>query len=291
MLLLWFFIGVFLLVFLCLAASTPITKRHKIKTKKSPNEVNLTSEEIEFLTTDNILLKGWWIPAQGSTRTIIFLHGFAGSMDPDVIYAPWFNDLGYNVMMFDFRAHSRSAGALSTIGALEVRDVVAAIGFAKERGSQKVGLLGFSMGGRAAILTLTTTDGISGVVSDGGPLKLRTAIEEGVKEKGAPLIFARLFSLMAVAGASLRAGVNLFKNDPIHVAANLRGIPLLLIYGTLDPYTRPEEIKQFMNTAGQSVSLWRVSDSGHRNVDQLHQQEYKKRITEFFNQCMSNEIS
>ena len=41
---------------------------------------------------------------------MIFLHGHAGSMDPDVKYAPWFHERGISVLMFDFRGHGRSGG-------------------------------------------------------------------------------------------------------------------------------------------------------------------------------------
>ena len=92
-------------------------------------------------------------PQLNSSRTIIFLHGFNGSMDPDLKYASHFIKAGFNVLMFDFRNHGRSEGNITSLGALEVLDAEAAMQYARLRGSEKTGLLGFSMGGRVALLT------------------------------------------------------------------------------------------------------------------------------------------
>jgi dienelactone hydrolase len=52
--------------------------------------------------------------------------------------------------MFDFRAHGRTA---ASSGYLERQDALAAVEFLRARGIERIGLLGFSMGGSVAMLS------------------------------------------------------------------------------------------------------------------------------------------
>lgn len=146
-------LGLVAAIGISMALSIFLTHRYPQKALSSPTEFGLDFENIELVTSDHLHLRGWWIPTNDSVKTIIFLHGYAGSMDPDLKYAPAIHQAGFNILMFDFRAHGRSEGNLTTIGTLEVSDVRAAIDFALARKSEQVGLLGFSMGGRTALLT------------------------------------------------------------------------------------------------------------------------------------------
>jgi len=123
--------------------SLPLTRRTRKWKEDSPQALGLQFENIQFSSPEGIPLRGWWIPAAGSSSTIILLHGYQGSMDPDLQYAPWLHEAGYNILMFDFRAHGRSGGKICTIGALELRDALAAINVAREKGSWRIGLMGF----------------------------------------------------------------------------------------------------------------------------------------------------
>ena len=84
---------------------------------------------------------------------------------------PLFHENHYNVLMFDFRAHGRSEGAV-LLGALERLDAFSSIDFAASKSSLKIGLLGFSMGGRAAVLAGGESASVDAVVCDCGPAPL-----------------------------------------------------------------------------------------------------------------------
>ena len=115
-------IGLAVVISLSLAISTVITRRNPQDVISTPQAYGLSYDDIQFTTEDNLKLHGWWIPAVKTSRTIIFLHGFNGSMDPDLKYAPRFVQAGLNVLMFDFRNHGRSEGKTTSLGALEVLD-------------------------------------------------------------------------------------------------------------------------------------------------------------------------
>jgi pimeloyl-ACP methyl ester carboxylesterase len=275
------------LIGICLLVSITLTKRHSLRNPRSPSDFGLKFDEVTFPSSDGISLSGWWIPSGDSQKTIVFLHGYAGSMDPDLKYTPAFHAHGYNVLMFDFRAHGRSAGRLSSIGALETRDVSGAIDYVKNKSGNSIGLLGFSMGGRTALLTAANNHEIKALVSDGGPVRLLTAISENIKQKRLHRPVAKVLAGMVMIGASLRLQVNLFANDPLPRSKYLDPIPVFFIHGDCDPYTHLDELEKMVSNAGRNAQLWRVAEAGHRDADQHRPEEYLSRIFTFFDQWMN----
>ncbi len=276
------FVIVFILFFIiCLVLSIPLSRRHDFRDPNSPADLELEFENVVFSSTDGLRLNGWWIPAGESRRTVILLHGFSGSMDPDLKYAPLFHNHVFNVLMFDFRAHGRSDGKLTSLGALEVRDALGAIQFARARGSRSIGLLGFSMGGRTALMAAAMNPGIQAVISDGGPLRLFTAIRADLVRRKLPLWLAWLVANMILFGGSLRLGVNLFARDPLGVVKQLLGVPVLLIHGGRDPYTLPSELER-MRAANINLKVWQVAAAVHRSVDEVEPELYTQNVIRFF---------
>ncbi len=267
---------------LCLLSAVPLVKRQDQKVFRSPFEFGLPFEEVSFSTIDHHLLRGWWIPAPISTRTIILLHGYAGSMDPDLRYAPHFHSAGFNILMFDFRAHGRSSGRLTSVGALERRDVHAAIDFALAKGSQSIGLIGFSMGGRAAVLGSPYPPVVKAVISDGSPVRLITAVTQDLLLRRIPPALSYILARMILVGASILTGVNLYRNDLLNAASNLSGTPVLFIHGGMDRYTTPSELSRLIQLAGTSARLWSVPEAKHRNIEDTCPAEYLEHVLTFW---------
>ncbi len=278
--------AIVLLIFLavCLLLSIPLTKRHSLKEFRSPADLGLDFKPVHFPSADGITMSGWWIPAEGSPNTIILLHGFAGSMDPDLKYVPAFIQAGYNVLMFDFRAHGRSHGIRTSLGALEVNDVIGAIHFAKSCNSWSIGLMGFSMGGRAALLAAAQHPGIQAVISDGGPLRLSTAVSMDLRRRKVPDNLSPILAFMILLGASIRLFANLFHNDPLVLGGKIAPTPVLLIHGDKDPYTRNNELNKLMAKSKGNLQLWRVPGAKHREIDLADPELYLHNVINFFNQ-------
>ncbi len=278
-----------ILLFCCLLLSLSITRKQKQKVFSSPDDYGLEYSTVYFPSTDGITLTGWWIPAENSTRTIIFLHGYAGSMDPDLQYAPAFHEHGFNVLTFDFRAHGRSGGNQTSLGAIEVQDAMGACDFARQNNSWSVGLMGFSMGGRTALLTAARCKDLAAVVSDGGPLRLTTAISEKLKESKIPAWAAAILSGMCLTGASLRLATNLFWNEPLVLAERIASTPTLLIHADLDPYTRMDELDKMVAKSRSKIKVWRIAGAKHREGDLTDPEGYRQRVVAFFEQSMKQD--
>ena len=94
------------------------------------------------------------------------------------------DSLGYNVLMFDFRGHGRSEGQHVSMGYYERQDLLGAVDYLQRWGIDRVGVMGFSMGGAVAMATAPHSEAIRAVVSDGGFACLSDAIAAGVWERG-----------------------------------------------------------------------------------------------------------
>ena len=285
-------IGIILIVIIALSMSLSvlISRRYKQIEFSNPGRFGLKYEDVSLTTIDRLTLRGWWIPSIGSVQTIIFLHGFRGSMDPDLKYAPAIHHAGYNILMFDFRAHGRSDGTVSTLGALEVRDVDAALEYTLKRGSEKIGLLGFSMGGRTALLAGSGSElTIHAIVSDGGSVNLTVAILEQMKEKGMLWGFRHLLCASLLLGLSIRTGKNLFLINPDYLFSHRNNIPILLIHAECDHYTNLSNLEKMVSLPGKNVKLEIVPGVKHRETDRISFDDYVSRIITFFDRYMKSQ--
>ncbi len=274
---------------LALYGARALTRRHPPDALASPADYDLAYEDVTFASRDGVTLRGWFIPAASPRGTVVFAHGQSGSMDPDLEYVPAFRARGYNVLMFDFRAHGRSAGELASMGLSEQFDLLGAVDFLKQRGIERLGVLGFSMGGRVAIGAAPQTEAIVAVVSDGGPVTLFEAIVAGFTERGIPRLLAVPAVRLALWLAGRRVGRRLSDADALRWAPQLAPRALLLVHGGRDPYVSTTAVQALFEAAGQPKELWIVPQAGHRQVDDLRPEEYLARVIGFFDRHLAGE--
>ena len=247
----------------------------------SPAELGLPFENITIQTSDGLTLRGWWIPAAGSDRAVIQLHGHTGSMDPDLHHVPAWHEAGLNVCMFDFRAHGRSPGQVCTFGYLERLDAHAAARFvAQQKGMRRIALIGFSMGGMTAMLAAPECPEVNVVVEDGAPARLFSGLKAWCLEHHLPRWSAPLLAWMALAGASLRLRANLFRYEPVRWVGQIAPRPLMIIHGELDPYC-PDFVD--LLKAAPTAEVWRLPDVGHTEASRVCPEEYRDRVLAFLN--------
>jgi pimeloyl-ACP methyl ester carboxylesterase len=264
-----------------LVLSFYFTHRGQLGEVHSPDEYGVQFEPIEFKATDGLTLRGVWIPASASDKAVVILHGHGGSYDFDLYRAPSLHGAGFNVLLFDFRAHGRSDGRRMTFGYEERRDVLGAIEFLHARGMQHIGLLGFSYGGIVSMVTTPDCAAVEAVISDGGPARMRTAIAARGVELGFPLWLSRPIAWLIISMASIRLGVNLFQYEPIRWVGKISSRPILFIHGDHDQYL--PDFDELYAAAKAPKELWRLPDAGHTTASQLYPEEHARRVIEFFN--------
>lgn len=141
---------------------------NRIISNFTPEQFGVNYEKIEVKTNDNLLIRGWYIPAQIPTKKgIILLHGYPADKG-DILPSRLFLHKNYNLLFIDFRYFGESEGAYSTVGRDEVLDVLAAIQFLKNRGNNRIALWGFSMGGAVALMTTERSKDVTAVIAESG---------------------------------------------------------------------------------------------------------------------------
>lgn len=275
---------IFLFLFLGMGLSFYMTRRFQLTEVHTPEEYGLAYEPVTFPAADGVRLEGVWIPAPGSDRVVIILHGHGGSMDLDIQRAPHFHQAGFNVLLIDFRAHGRSAGRLATFGYLERQDVLGAVAYLISRGMQRIGLLGFSYGGMASMLATPLCKEIKAVVSDGGPARMRSAITGRVVELNLPFALGSFLGWLAVAFTSLRLGVDLFKYEPIRWVGRIAPRPILFIHGEQDRYLY--DFDDLFAAAGSPKDAWRLPGVEHTKASEAKPKEYYQRVIDFFDRTL-----
>lgn len=117
----------------------------------SPADINLPYESVNLLTSDNVQLHGWFIPAGNERGTLLFFHGNAGNISHRLDSIRIFNRLGLSVLIIDYRGYGQSQGRVSEEGTY--RDAEAAWRYLVEERNvapTEIIVFGRSLGGAIA---------------------------------------------------------------------------------------------------------------------------------------------
>ncbi len=117
-----------------------------------PDAHGFACEDIRFQSEDGVELHGWFVPKPGADHVLLFFHGNTRNISHSVGSIALFHELGFSVMLFDYRGYGQSGGRPGEQGIY--RDAEAAWRYLVEsRGipSDRIVLHGRSLG--AAIAT------------------------------------------------------------------------------------------------------------------------------------------
>jgi uncharacterized protein len=118
----------------------------------SPREYGLPFEDVRLQASDGTALAAWWIPAEGARGAVVLAHGNGGNMSHRLDKARLLHDLGWSVLLFDYRGYGASAGKPSEEGTYE--DMAAAVEHilsARGVSEGQLVLYGESLGGAVAV--------------------------------------------------------------------------------------------------------------------------------------------
>ncbi len=224
---------------------------------------------------------------------VVLVHGVRGNRLQMVERARVLHEQGFSVLLFDLQAHGQSPGRRITFGKLEALDEAAAVSFVRAREpNERVGLIGFSLGGAAALL---------------GPRKL--AVDALVLEAVYPDIDAALSDRLRMHLGPIAGGlftpvlVPAFEVllPPIldtapgelrpidHIAA--AGAPILIVSGTADRDTPLAEAKALFDRAAEPKQFWAVAGAGHVDLERYDPIGYWRIVTPFLAQHLRSKTS
>ena len=257
---------------IAVAAVRPLTdgmaRRLMAAPRTGPDEAGIRAplealggEVVRLTARDGVRLAGRWLPVEAldgddwtpdPREAVLLLHGWTGSVAPDLVeHAPYLRHTA-NVLGLDFRGHGGSGDGPTTFGVLEVEDVAGALAWLGERGVRRVALMGSSMGGVTALASvvvlgdgrLTAADSaadapissveaprprIVAIVAESVPPELAIVVASRMRVPFGLRLADRAFGRIGqTAGADPRA------TQPARTVPLLEDVPLLLIHGDAD---------------------------------------------------------
>jgi dipeptidyl aminopeptidase/acylaminoacyl peptidase len=228
-------------------------------------DLGIPYEEVAFQTSDQLILRGWFFPAsEKDAPAILYAPATANDLRSGISLVPPLHNAGYQVLLFSYRGHGLSDGNRFgfTYGALESKDVDAAVQFLKEvKGIQNIGAIGHSVGAVSIILSAARNPDIHAVVA-ASPFNTM----EEIWETNRPLIFPKPLSDLSLHLSELRKG---FKRDevcPEEVIAEIAPHPILLIHGSEDKRITYEQALRLYNAAQEPKRMWLVEGADHGEV-------------------------
>ena len=266
----------------------------------------LGGEVVRFRSRDGLRLAGRWLPAAAGDgwaadphEAILLLHGYSGSIAPDLVeYGPFLRRTA-NVLGIDFRGHGDSDPGPSTFGMLEVEDVAGALAWLGERGITRVAMFGTSMGGMAALAAVAVLGDGSLAAADAVPSPTRTAVDaprpaivavvadSTPPEAEIPVAnrmrgpFRRFIAGRVFDAAARRLGADPRELEPARIIGLVEPVPVLLMHGDADATVPLADGQRLADLAGQHAEHWIVPGADHSGGHATAGQDYERRVTDF----------
>ncbi|TJY42405.1 alpha/beta fold hydrolase [Cohnella pontilimi] len=252
---------------------------------------NLAYSDVTFPSADGrSILSGWWIPAE-SGQSVVLSHGYGANREeswvPMYDLADMLHQKGYNVLMFDYGFANHRHPMPATGGRLESQQLLGAIQFAKQQGSDQLIVWGFSMGAGTALQAALHQAPVDGMILDSTFLPNEDTLYFNLEQsklklpKYISMQMIRWF-LPIVGGTSL---------DQIPAAAAQHtsfDFPILLIHGTADnkaPAYLSENVAHAQKNPNSG--LWIVKGAIHEMIYRTRTKEYNARIDAFLGEVQA----
>jgi pimeloyl-ACP methyl ester carboxylesterase len=226
----------------------------------------LVPQDVRLVTSDGIRLAALeWDPGIRDLGCVV-AHGFTGSArNPDVqAISRALAGQGCGVLAVDFRGHGRSGGR-STLGADEIRDVAAAVAWLRERGYERVAVLGWSMGGSAVLRYAGLGGDTDAVVSVSSPARW---YERGTRPMRIVHWLCETRTGRAVLRLSRRTRLDrsswrdVVPEAPYEVVGAIAPAPLLIVHGDGDRYFPLPHVYLLQDSA-PGAEVWIEPGMGH----------------------------
>ena len=254
----------------------------------TPEKYGIPFKEIKFPTKNNCHLYGWWIPSQNKspqiTHTIIMVHGWGCNADYMLPYIKKLYQYGYNLLAFDLRSHGNSDSVKHPNMLHFSEDIRAAIEFVLKQGaakSGKIGVIGLSVGGSAALHAASCDNRIESIITIGAFANPVNVIRQKFHRKHIPFF---PFMWIIMKHFQFKMGTKFKQVAPINIIKSIKA-NIFLIHGNNDKVV-PVEQGQKLKDAGnpETTNLWIVPGKGHSNCN--NHPEFWNKVNSFISSTM-----
>jgi fermentation-respiration switch protein FrsA (DUF1100 family) len=263
-----------------------VTRVDRLPLEPPASSIAATHDDVTFNSRDGIVLKGWWFAAPQADRAAVIVHGRGRNrVNSDFMPAQIAKLLlahGYSVLLFDLRGHGESGGTRYTLGIEEPRDILSAIDLAATRAKidrRHVAVIGESLGGGSALMTVQADPTIGPVVTDSAFADADTVVSESAtKYTNLPSWFTPGIVLMS----RLFLGLDISQVSPSRVVAAHPERPFLFIQCTDDTTVLLHHgLDLKAASANARTELWIVPGCEHVMAYATHPTEWAQHVLTF----------
>jgi len=227
----------------------------------TPQSAGLAFEDVYLTTSDGVRINGWYVPAAGSTITLLWFHGNAGNLSDRVHQLQQFHHhLRVNIFMLDYREYGRSEGAVSETGTY--LDAEAALAYLRGRGDQRrIVYYGQSLGSAVAV-ELARRAQPDGLILEAPFLSVREMAKV-------------IVPLLPVGGLISTKYDSLSKIGAIHA-------PLLILHGDQDEVVPYAHGKRLFAAANEPKRFYTIPGAHHNDTYMTGGAGYVTAFRDFF---------
>ena len=244
----------------------PYRKRSTI----TPGTYGLAGSHLTLPGTDGTPLDALFLPATTPGRAnLIILHGIGSCKEVYLPILPPILEMGYNVLLWDQRAHGRSGGEFTTFGAKEKLDVQIGLDWLAERApGLPTGIYGNSMGGAVALQSLAIDRRLRFGLIESTFTDLPTITQAyGYRMSGLPVPRFATDTILRRAGRI--AGFRPFEIRPVDAAVDITQ-PVQMIHGDADGNIDVSHVHLlFAALASKDKRLHIVPGGGHADLREV----------------------
>ncbi len=255
----------------------------------TPTEfAGLDYESVTLLSRDGLRIAGWYLPSK-NRAAVVLSHSHSSHRAMTLPVAAMLADEGYGVLMIDLRAHGESEGRTFTLWQAG-DDVLGAVDYLQTRPDvdpNRIGAWGFSAGAAASVHAAAQSEAIKGVIADG---------LSWVRFKDARGLYRGLTYQYLLIDWVHMTVTDLFYAGSSHPRALVDDVglipprPLLIMVAEDHPFDNESlAAEQYKRIGGESVSVWIVPGVVHGGGWDLHPQEYRQHLLNFFVRALERE--
>lgn len=272
---------------------------------KSPSDWGLDFDDVSFVTSDSVMLRGWLLKG-ASDKVIVFSHfgiqssrsGYTpkgkGAFKPYKKEIEYLNTMkhlvnnGYSVLMYDMRNHGLSDSGICpyiTGGLEESKDVIAAVKFLTDQPEYKdckIGLLAYCNGSNATTYAFGAENGLH----DYNNIKAYIAVQPMFSNA----TFLECYGIpnKKVEKANelniTRGGMDLYNSSwPFITSIN---VPTMVAQGIEDPWTDMEKVNDFYRQLLVEKEMFWMEGIDERLAGYHYFDHSPEKMLEFFGKYM-----
>lgn len=264
------------------------------------------AEEVTLTSADGLKLRGCYLKTTADRRKGVILFGleFGSNRWACGPYTDFLRTAGYDIFTWEPRNQGESDRdegfePLQWVTDREVADCRAAVHYLKARpdaDTRGVGLYGLSKGANAGLVVAASDPYIRCAATDGAFAHHTVMVPYmrvwfSIYDQRRPLqgLFpAWYFGLIARIGVrEVGRERNVSYPDIENLIGRIAPRPLLMIHGGADTYIKPTMTQDLFRYARRPKELWIVEGAKHNQALQVAGEEYRRRVTEFFDRHLA----